>query len=91
MRRPSGATILGEVKIGDGARIAANSLVVSDVPPGAMAMGVPAKVYPGRGHGEAAATAKRELEATLQTAAANPAEFRSVQRDAKPTCSPAQA
>jgi len=60
-----GATVLGEITIGDGARIAANSLVVSDVPAGAMAMGVPAKVYPGRGHGPAAAQAKRELEARL--------------------------
>ena len=40
------ATILGGVKIGDGAKIAANSLVVCDVPPGATAIGVPAKVYP---------------------------------------------
>lgn len=37
------ATIIGKVRIGDGARIAANTLVVSDVPPGVMAIGVPAK------------------------------------------------
>lgn len=47
--------------IGDGVRIAANSLVISDVPAGAMAMGVPAKVYPGRGHGPAAAEAQRAM------------------------------
>jgi serine O-acetyltransferase len=41
-----GASILGNIKIGSGARIAANSLVVTDVPPGAVAMGVPAKIYP---------------------------------------------
>src|SRR5262249_9217168 len=41
-----GASILGKVKVGDGARIAANSLVITDVPPGAVAMGVPAKVIP---------------------------------------------
>jgi serine O-acetyltransferase len=40
-----GAAILGGVKIGDGARIAANSLVISDVPPGCVAMGVPARVW----------------------------------------------
>ncbi len=40
-----GAVILGGVKIGDGARIAANSLVISDVPPGSVAMGVPARVW----------------------------------------------
>jgi serine O-acetyltransferase len=45
-----GAKILGPVTIGDGARIAANSLVVSDVPPGATAIGVPARIlnYTGR-------------------------------------------
>ncbi len=41
------ASILGGVKIGDGARVAANSLVISDVPPGSMAMGVPARCIPG--------------------------------------------
>jgi serine O-acetyltransferase len=40
------ASVLGGVKIGDGARIAANSLVISDVPPGAVAIGVPARVSP---------------------------------------------
>ena len=39
----TGAAILGKVKVGNGARIAANSLVISDVPPGAFAVGVPAK------------------------------------------------
>jgi serine O-acetyltransferase len=38
-----GAAILGGVKIGDGARIAANSLVITDVPPHSVAMGVPAR------------------------------------------------
>lgn len=37
------ASILGGVTIGDGARISANSLVISDVPPGGVAVGVPAK------------------------------------------------
>lgn len=41
------SSVLGEITIGDGARIAANSLVISNVPPGAVAMGVPAKVFPG--------------------------------------------
>ena len=39
----TGASILGRVRVGDGARIAANSLVVNDVPAGAFAVGVPAK------------------------------------------------
>lgn len=46
----AGAKILGPVKIGDRARIAANSLVISDVPPDTTAIGVPAKImrYTGR-------------------------------------------
>ena len=39
----TGAVILGDITIGDGARIASNSLVIRDVPPGATAIGVPAK------------------------------------------------
>lgn len=46
----SGAVILGGVTVGDGARVAANSLVLSDVPPGTTAIGVPARIlrYTGR-------------------------------------------
>jgi serine O-acetyltransferase len=45
-----GAKILGPITVGDGARIAANSLVISDVPAGATAVGVPARMmlYNGR-------------------------------------------
>jgi serine acetyltransferase len=39
----AGAKIIGPVTIGDGATIAPNSLVMSSVPPGATAIGVPAK------------------------------------------------
>ena len=38
-----GASVLGKVHVGDGARIAANSLVINDVPAGSFAVGVPAK------------------------------------------------
>ena len=46
----TGAVILGGITVGDGARIAANSLVITDVPPGATAIGVPARImkYTGR-------------------------------------------
>ena len=46
----AGAKILGPVHVGDGARIASNSLVISDVPAGATAIGVPARAmkYTGR-------------------------------------------
>lgn len=37
------ASVLGGVKVGDGARVAANSLVITDVPAGATAIGVPAR------------------------------------------------
>ncbi len=40
----AGAVVVGPVKIGDGARIAPNSLVLQDVPAGATAVGVPARV-----------------------------------------------
>lgn len=42
----TGAVLLGGITIGDDAKIAANSLVLIDVPPGGMAIGVPAKAYP---------------------------------------------
>ena len=40
----SGAQIIGPIKIGNGSRIAANAVVVNDVPEGATMVGVPAKV-----------------------------------------------
>lgn len=39
----AGAKILGPITIGDGAKIAANAVVVKDVPAGCVAIGVPAK------------------------------------------------
>ena len=40
----SGAQIIGPVKVGNGSRIAANAVVVNDVPDHATMVGVPAKV-----------------------------------------------
>ena len=37
-------TILGEIRIGSGAKIAANTLVMSNVPEGATVMGVPGRI-----------------------------------------------
>ncbi len=42
------AQILGPVRIGKGARIGAMAVVLADVPPGATAVGIPARVLPGR-------------------------------------------
>jgi len=42
----AGAKILGPVWIGDGALIGANAVVITDVPAGAIAVGVPAKIRP---------------------------------------------
>ncbi|TVP72213.1 MAG: serine acetyltransferase [Rhodobacteraceae bacterium] len=44
----AGARILGPVRIGDHAVIGANAVVICDVPPGHVARGVPARVYPRR-------------------------------------------
>jgi serine O-acetyltransferase len=40
----TGATIIGKVSVGDGAKIAANTLVITNVPAGATVMGVPGRV-----------------------------------------------
>jgi serine O-acetyltransferase len=40
----AGAKIIGKVVVGDGARIGANAVVVSDVPSNCTAVGVPAKI-----------------------------------------------
>ena len=40
----AGAVILGPIRIGDGAVIGANAVVLEDVPAGALAVGVPARI-----------------------------------------------
>ena len=40
----AGAKVLGPFKVGDGARIAANAVVLTEIPPEATAVGVPARV-----------------------------------------------
>jgi serine O-acetyltransferase len=40
----AGAVLAGKIKIGNGAKIAANSLVISNVPDGATVMGVPGRI-----------------------------------------------
>jgi serine O-acetyltransferase len=38
------ATLVGKIKVGNGAKIAANTLVMNNVPPGATVMGVPGRI-----------------------------------------------
>jgi serine O-acetyltransferase len=40
----AGAKILGPITVGDGARVGSNAVVVKDVPPGATAIGIPARI-----------------------------------------------
>jgi serine O-acetyltransferase len=40
----AGAKVLGPVLVGDGAKIGSNAVVVRDVPPGATAVGIPARL-----------------------------------------------
>jgi serine O-acetyltransferase len=42
----AGAKILGPIRIGEGAVVGANSVVLQDVPAGALAVGVPARIIP---------------------------------------------
>jgi serine O-acetyltransferase len=44
----AGAKILGAVSIGDDTAIGANAVVLSDVPAGCIAVGIPARVIPGK-------------------------------------------
>jgi serine O-acetyltransferase len=46
----AGAKILGPVFVGDDARIGANAVVLCDVPAGATAVGVPARILPAARH-----------------------------------------
>jgi serine O-acetyltransferase len=45
----AGAKVLGDITVGDGARVGANAVVLADVPPGATAVGVPARMLPSKG------------------------------------------
>lgn len=46
----SGAKVLGPFKVGDGAKVAANAVVLESLPPDSTAVGVPARVVRIRGH-----------------------------------------
>jgi serine O-acetyltransferase len=48
----AGAKIIGKVIVGDGARIGANAVVLSDVPPNYTAVGIPARIIAPSAEGE---------------------------------------
>ena len=52
----SAAIVLGPIVVGEGSRIGANSVVVRDVPPGSVVVGVPGRIVGGR------AESKMDLE-----------------------------
>jgi serine O-acetyltransferase len=55
-----GARVLGPIRIGRGAFIGANAVVLTDVPPGAIATGIPAKIHERKnGAGDAARSTGR--------------------------------
>ena len=45
----TGAAVLGDVTVGDHCIVGAHAVVTSDLPEGSLALGIPAKVYPGKG------------------------------------------
>lgn len=45
----AGAAVLGDVTIGDNCVVAAHAVVLEDLPNGSLALGVPARIYPGKG------------------------------------------
>jgi serine O-acetyltransferase len=47
----AGAKILGAVTIGDDVEIGANAVVLQDVPPNSIAVGIPARVIAGKARG----------------------------------------
>jgi serine O-acetyltransferase len=59
----TGARILGPVHVGDGSVIGANAVVLDDVPPGCIAVGVPAKVVKTGIHARDYSDLPRELAA----------------------------
>lgn len=54
----AGAKVLGPITIGAGAKIGSNAVVVKDVPPGATAVGIPARIIDEKDRARAAAAEK---------------------------------
>jgi serine O-acetyltransferase len=61
----TGATLIGHISVGDGARIAANTLVTRNVPAGATVMGVPGRIVKRAPSAIAPTTAPSEESAAI--------------------------
>jgi len=55
----AGAKVLGGFVVGDGAKIGSNAVVIKPVPPGATAVGIPARIIPSKDGASADATPER--------------------------------
>lgn len=55
----AGAKVLGPIRIGDGAKIGSNAVVIKDVPAGATAVGIPARILDSEQARQRAATAEK--------------------------------
>ncbi len=58
----AGAKILGAIRIGAGARVGANSVVVKEVPPGRTVVGIPARIVGGRTAASSVGTAGMPID-----------------------------
>jgi serine O-acetyltransferase len=63
----AGAQVLGDITVGEGAKVGANSVVTVDVPPHKTALGIPARIVGGDETGRAYGLPSREEMETLIT------------------------
>ena len=61
----AGANILGNITVGDGAKVAAGSVVLKPVPPGCVVAGIPAKPVGGPCCDNPAGSMDQQFDATL--------------------------
>ena len=59
----AGAKVLGGFTVGDGARVGANAVLLKPVPPGATAVGIPARIIEAAAEGAAEDAVKRRFSA----------------------------
>jgi len=63
----TGAALVGKIKIGNGAKIAANTLVMTNVPAGATVMGVPGRIVMRAAKPAAPVAAAPQVQPALET------------------------